>query len=439
MTTERITELINIIENRQSHYSELRAIAAGALPSIWSDWRQYEPAGSIAADIVSVLEASLVGRVDLRVDPDDAIADQLITLLYSKHLHPLIRESVRDFIICGWGGIAITPFGPARLKPEHSIAGKDWYLRRFELDVRAARQRYGKRRVFDNKSGNVLLIETLQDGKLQVRYGDAIVYSSDWDYEPRLLIGDERPKLVDASLHGAPIGIIESCRDLFIDHHILRQMIVRRAAMAGLVQVVSSQLEDPASADNIARRWDTVLVRDSAAVFPLDQRSLAELLTIQQQIEQSISARSGVSLFQRGISDPTINTATEAALLQSQTNTRLVYLQTIVRDWLNDCVSDYRRYLVNLPDAELEYIEFPYNGSTQYFGAGRHYSEALAGRQVSVALSGYRDIAQRQQEVMALLPVLQQSGADVRPLLEELIRLSGRDPKLYLEQQGVQQ
>jgi len=40
---------------------------------------------------------------------------------------------------------------------------------------------------------------------------------------------------------------------------------------------------------------------------------------------------------------------------------------------------------------------------------------------------------------MALLPVLQQSGADVRPLLEELIRLSGRDPKLYLEQQGVQQ
>ena len=439
MTTERITELINILESRQSHYSELRAIAAGALPSIWSDWRHYEPAGSIAADIVAVLEAALIGRVDLRVDPDDAVADQLMTLLYNRHLHPLVREAVRDFVVVGWGGIVVTPFGPARLKPEHSIAGKDWYLRRFELDVRAARQRYGKRRVFDNKSGNVLLIETLQDGKLQVRYGDAIVYSSDWDYEPRLLIGDERPKLVDASLHGAPIGIIESCRDLFIDHHILRQMIVRRAAMAGLVQVVSSQLEDPASADNIARRWDTVLVRDSAAVFPLDQRSLAELLTIQQQIEQSISARSGVSLFQRGISDPTINTATEAALLQSQTNTRLVYLQTIVRDWLNDCVSDYRRYLVNLPDAELEYIEFPYNGSTQYFGAGRHYSEALAGRQVSVALSGYRDIAQRQQEVMALLPVLQQSGADVRPLLEELIRLSGRDPKLYLEQQGVQQ
>jgi hypothetical protein len=51
----------------------------------------------------------------------------------------------------------------------------------------------------------------------------------DWDYEPRLLVGDERPKLVDGSLHGAPIGIIESCRDLFIDHHILRQMIVRRS------------------------------------------------------------------------------------------------------------------------------------------------------------------------------------------------------------------
>jgi hypothetical protein len=61
------------------------------------------------------------------------------------------------------------------------------------------------------------------------------------------------------------------------------------------------------------------LVRDGAAVFPLDQRSLGELLTIQQQIEQSISARSGVSLFQRGISDPHIQTATEAALLQSQT------------------------------------------------------------------------------------------------------------------------
>jgi len=432
LTTERITELINIIESRQSHYAELRAIAAGALPSIWSDWRHYEPAGSIAADIVSVLEASLIGRVDLRVDPDDPTADQLISLLYNKHLHPLVREAVRDYIICGWGGIVVTPFGPARLKPEHSTAGKDWYLRRFELDVRAARQRYGKRRVFDNKSGNVLLIETLQDGKLQVRFGDAVVYSSDWDYEPRLLIGEERPKLVDNSLHGAPISIIEACRDLFIDHHILRSMITRRAAMAGLVQVVSSQLEDPNSADNIAKRWDTVLVRDGAAVFPLDQRSLSELMAIQQSIEQAISARSGVSLFQRGISDPHIQTATEAALLQSQTNTRLVYLQSLVRDWLNDCVSDYRRYLVNLPDDELEYIEFPMNGSTEYFGTGRHYSEALAGRQVSVALSGYRDIAQRQQEVLSLLPVLQTAGGNTKPLLEELIRLSGRDPKLYL-------
>jgi hypothetical protein len=432
MTSERITELLNIIESRQSHYSELRAIAGGALPSIWSDWQHYEPAGSIASDIVAVLEASLVGRVDLRVDPDDPVADQLITLLYSKHLHPLVRESVRDYIVCGWGGIVVTPWGPTRLKPEHAVAGKSWYLRRFELDVKSARQRYGKRRVFDNKDGDILLVETLQEGKLQVRYGDAIVYSTEWDYEPRLLVGDERPKLVDGSLHGAPIGIIESCRDLFIDHHILRTMITRRAAMAGLVQVISGQLEDPASADNIAKRWDTVLVRDGSAVFPLDQRSLAELMTIQQQIEQSISARSGVSLFQRGISDPSVNTATEAALLQSQTNTRLVYLQTIVRDWLNECVSDYRRYLVNLSDNELEYVEFPHDGTTQYFGAGRHYSEVLAGRQVSVALSGYRDVAQRQQEVMALLPVLQQSGANVKPLLEELIRLSGRDPKLYL-------
>jgi hypothetical protein len=433
LTNERITELLNVIEARQSHYSELRAIAAGALPSIWSDWQHYEPAGSIAADIVAVLEAALIGRVDLRVDPDDAVADQLMTLLYNRHLHPLVREAVRDFIICGWGGIAITPFGPARLKPEHAVAGHCWYLRRFELDVRAARQRYGKRRVFDNKSGDVLLVETLDDGKLQVRYGDAIVYSSDWDYEPRLLIGEERPKLVDNSLHGAPIGIIESCRDLFIDHHILRQMIVRRAAMAGLVQVVSSQLEDPQSADNIAKRWDTVLVRDSAAVFPLDQRSLSELMAIQQQIEQSISARSGVSMFQRGISDPHIQTATEAALMQSQNNTRLVYLQSYVRDWLNDCVSDYRRYLVSLPDDELEYIEFPMDGTTQYFGTGRHYSEALAGRHVSVALSGYRDVAQRQQEVLSLLPVIQQAGGNAKPLLEELIRLSGRDPKLYLE------
>jgi hypothetical protein len=433
MTTERITELINIIENRQSHYSELRAIAAGALPSIWSDWRHYEPAGSIAADIVAVLEAALIGRVDLRVDPDDAVADQLMTLLYNRHLHPLVREAVRDFVVCGWGGIAITPWGPARLKPEHALAGQCWYLRRYELDVKAARQRFGKRRVFDGKSGDVLLVEMLDDGKLQVRYGDTIVFSRDWDYEPRLLLGDERPKLVDSSLHGAPISIIESCRDLFIDHHILKSMIVRRAAMAGLVQVVSSQLEDPASADNIAKRWDTVLVRDGAAVFPLDQRSLAELMTIQQQIEQSISARSGVSMFQRGISDPHIQTATEAALLQSQTNTRLVYLQTIVRDWLNECVTDYRRYLVSLPDDELEYVEFPMDGTTQYFGTGRHYSEALAGRQVSVALSGYRDIAQRQQEVLSLLPVLQQTGGNTRPLLEELIRLSGRDPKQYLE------
>jgi hypothetical protein len=93
MTTERITELLNIIESRQSHYAELRAIAGGALPSLWSDWQHYEPAGSIASDIVAVLEASLIGRVDLRVDPDDPTADQLISILYNRHLHPLVRES----------------------------------------------------------------------------------------------------------------------------------------------------------------------------------------------------------------------------------------------------------------------------------------------------------------------------------------------------------
>jgi hypothetical protein len=124
LTSERITELLNIIESRQSHYAELRAIAGGALPSIWSDWQHYEPAGSIASDIVAVLEASLIGRVDLRVDPDDPVADQLISILYNKHLHPLVREATRDYIICGWGGIVtITPWGPARLKPEHAVAG----------------------------------------------------------------------------------------------------------------------------------------------------------------------------------------------------------------------------------------------------------------------------------------------------------------------------
>jgi hypothetical protein len=193
--------------------------------------------------------------------------------------------------------------------------------------------------VFDNKSGSVLLVETLEDGKLQVRFGDAIVFSTDWDYEPRLLVGDERPKLVDNSLHGAPIGIVEQCKDLFIDHHILRSMIVRRAAMAGLVQVVSSQLEDPASADNIAKRWDTVLVRDGAAVFPLDQRSLAELLTIQQQIEQAISARSGVSACSSAASPTrTCRRLPKPRSCRSRTIHTVGLPAIVVRDWLNDCV-----------------------------------------------------------------------------------------------------
>jgi hypothetical protein len=62
---------------------------------------------------------------------------------------------------------------------------------------------------------------------------------------------------------------------------------------------------------------------------------------------------------------------------------------------------------VNLPEDELEYVEFPMNGSTEYFGAADTTAKCWQVDRFRCSV-GYRDVAQRQQEVMALLPVLQQ-------------------------------
>lgn len=440
MTHRQIVDAIATIDTRLHLYRTLRAVAAGALPSSFdSTVTSYTYAGSIASDIVNVLEASLVGRVDLRIEPADDLADALLSTLYVRHLHPLVRESVRDYIICGWGGIVITPWGPRRLKPESStFIGRDGYLRKYSMPASDARRRFGNRKALFGKRDDVQLVECLADGYLEVWFGDERLFRKEWDYRPQLLLGDERPAEID-DFRGAPIGIVESARELFLSHYLVGLAIRRKSLRAGLVQVVASELDDPASAENIASRWDAVIVRQGPAIIPVEQMSLSELLAVRQSIEQEIASRTGVTPFARGLSDPRTQTATEVALIQSQGGTRLAYMQSEVRDWLNACVADFRRYLVWLPADEQEAIEIPFNGTVEVFGVGRPYGDVLAGKYVSVNHSGYTDIIQRQQEVQMLLPVLAQAGANIQPLLEELIRLSGRDPKQLLSTEGVSQ
>ncbi len=432
MTIEDINGYLGQIDARQSHYQQLRAVAAGAVRQGVDNTGRFVLAGSIASDVVNVLEASLIGKVDLRVEPQDDLADALITGLYHRHLHPLVQESVRDYIICGWGGIVVTPWGARRLKPESSIPCGAGYVRRFSMDATDARKRFGQRKALDGKRGDVVLVEAFDGQYLEVWYGTDRLSRQRWDYRPRLLLGDERPVLVDEGLHGAPIGIVESAYDLFLQHSLIGLAIARKSLRAGAVQVVASQLEDPESAEVIASRWDSVLVRDGPAVMPLEDLSLQELLAVRAAVEQEISARTGVTPYARGLSDPRTQTATEVALIQSQGGTRLTYMQYTVRDWLNDVVSDFRRYLVWLSPQQQEAVEIPYQGTVEVFGAGRPYGDVLAGKLVQVAGAGYLDVMQRQQQIQMLLP-LAQMGIDARPLVEELIRLTGRDPKLLLQ------
>jgi hypothetical protein len=433
MTVQEINSLLGQIDARQSHYQELRAVAAGAIRQGWDKTGRFILAGSIASDIVAVLEASLIGRVDLRVEPQDDLADALVTALYNKQLHKLAQESVRDYIVCGWGGVVVTPWGPRRLKPESStFIGSDGYVRRFSIDATDARRRFGQRKALDAKRGEVVLVEALSDGYLEVWFGSDRLYRQKWDYRPHLLLGDERPSLVDDGLYGAPISVVESCAPLFDRYDLIGLAIARKSLRAGVVQVVVSQLEDPESAEAISSRWDCVIVRDGPAVMPLEELSLQELLAVRASIEQEIASRTGVTPYARGLSDPRTQTATEVALIQSQGGTRLAYQQAEVRDWLNSIVGDFRRWLVWLPPEEQEAVEIPYNNTIEVFGAGRPYSDVLAGKLVTVAGAGYLDVLQRQQQIQMLLP-LAQIGLNSRPLLEELIRLSGRDPKLLMQ------
>lgn len=434
MNAREIAEQLSIIESRVHHYQELRAIAAGALPTAGDGANtSYAHVGSIASDIVNVLEASLVGRVDLRIEPQDDLADALMTELYVRHLHPLVKEAVRDFIVCGWGGVVVTPWGPKRLKPESStFIGRDGYVRRYSMPATDARRRFGNKRALYGKRDDVQVVEALSDGYVEVWFGNERIYRQRWDYRPQLLLGDERPVLVDEGLHGAPIGIVESARHLFLAYHFVRHATHNKASRAGLVQVIASELDDPLSAENIAARWDSVIVRQGPAIIPVEQTSLQELIMVAQAIDQEISSRTGVTPFARGLSDPRTQTATEVALIQSQGGTRLAYMQAEVRDWLSACVRDYRRYLVWLPPEQQELVEVPFQGKVEAFGAGRPYSDVLAGKYVSVNHSGYTDIVQRQQEAQMLMPLLAAVRYDPRPLVEEVIRLTGRDPQQFI-------
>ncbi len=79
MTIEDINGYLGQIDARQSHYQQLRAVAAGAVRQGVDNTGRFVLAGSIASDVVNVLEASLIGKVDLRVEPQDDLADALIT------------------------------------------------------------------------------------------------------------------------------------------------------------------------------------------------------------------------------------------------------------------------------------------------------------------------------------------------------------------------
>lgn len=96
---------------------------------------------------LSVLVALLVGKIDLVTDPQNPIADKLITELYYRHLHKRVELAVLDYLIAGLGGIGLNPFGVVLLRPENTVILGDWFfpdavVRVFTMTAQDARERF---------------------------------------------------------------------------------------------------------------------------------------------------------------------------------------------------------------------------------------------------------------------------------------------------------
>ena len=87
-----------------------------------------------AATDIDTLSALLIGRIEFRYTPERPEVQAIFERIWHDEVAALATLAVRDYLVAGVGGLALTPLGVSALRPELTIAYPNWH--RFEWIAR---------------------------------------------------------------------------------------------------------------------------------------------------------------------------------------------------------------------------------------------------------------------------------------------------------------
>lgn len=380
------------------------------------------------------LKSVLLGRIDFRSDPHDAIAQAVFTHLYARRLHPLINTAFEDYLITGLGGVAFTPFGLAPLRPENSFAypsfhSPEWTARIVSVPLAIARQvftrrikpDYGEQDGVLHEEPAVLVIEQMTPtkiryyakGQLQLEmprpagHGHLFLLGDprtiDFLEEPnpieetRLLDSHELDRGGDPGIFitwcternvkslDLPVGLIEQLANtqhggynILEWYGFLFDAMLKRARRGNLVAVRPDLLDRSDQAT-----WKFLAEYDPIATLGGDQPGVAiqfidvvgmdELRFMLQEVMNQFSSLTGITPYmmaQVGVSD----VASEVVTMQTQANARINQLHSYIAQWLARATDLYQQYLISLPQNYQEPVQVVVSpGSEEETQYGRRF------------------------------------------------------------------
>jgi len=80
-----------------------------------------------AATDIDTLSALLIGRIEFRYTPERPEVQAIFERIWHDEVAALTTIAVRDYLVAGVGGLALTPLGVSALRPELTIAYPNWH------------------------------------------------------------------------------------------------------------------------------------------------------------------------------------------------------------------------------------------------------------------------------------------------------------------------
>jgi len=399
--------------------------------------------------LLDTLVAKVAGKADFRIEGEQhrqELADAVFTTAWAKMVKRRVEAAIRDFAVCGFSGVFLSPYGPRRLPPEEAtwlgeMAEPFGHVRRFSMPVADARQTYGNQWP-DASDGE----QTLDFAEVHLQHSGELFHVcltgertlvQQWEgypYEARWLFGAERPR---ADVHwatGLPVGVVELCQEWLETERFLAEAVKFRAKRSRLAQLNTSALTDMDTPEVLSHSYRLIPASaDVPIIRPIDEVSLADIHVAAELSERKISAVSGVSLFDQNLL-PDTKTATEAMYYAQLGSARSQFLLEQVRQWMNGIAQDLRHWLVRLPDERVPFLRVMVGDTEETFGSHRHIRDALEGMRVTLLGAGWEDVLSRQQKAQALLQlaVALPNAFDVERVIQYYLHSLGFDAREFL-------